>query len=393
MAKTGVLNDRYQIEAPLGRGGMATVFRGTDRVLNRTVAVKILADRFAGDDKFVTRFRREAQAAARLNHPNIVSIYDTGDDDGAHYIVMELVEGDTLGDVLRRDGALPAERAAAIAVSVAEALERAHQAGLVHRDVKPGNVMLTPDGSVKVMDFGIARAASEDTLTQTGTVLGTAAYLSPEQAQGLPVDARSDLYSLGCVLYEMTTGRPPFSGDSPVAIAYKHVKDDPVAPSRINPDVPSDLEAVILKSMAKNPANRYQSAAELRQDLGRLMQGLPTLATPVLAGDATEMLTRPDEGTAVYTGGVPPEEEERRRRRWVPWVIGLILLAALGALAFFLLSGPSEPELVRVPDVVGQTEDAAVRELEAAGFDVRVESEFNRQFDRGDVFQQQPAAG
>jgi serine/threonine-protein kinase len=264
---------------------------------------------------------------------------------------------------------------------------------MVHRDIKPGNIMLTSDGEVKVMDFGIARTSTGDTLTQTAAVLGTASYLSPEQAQGQPVDARSDLYSLGCVLYEMTTGRPPFSGDSPVAIAYKHVKDDPVAPSRINPDVPSDLEAVILKSMAKNPANRYQTAAEMRQDLGRLMQGLPTLATPVMAGDPTEMLTRPEDGTAVYTGGVPPEEEEGRRRRWVPWVIGLIVLAALGALAFFLLSGPAEPQFVRVPDVVGQTEDAAVRELEGVDLDVRIRREFNRQFDQGEVFQQQPAAG
>jgi eukaryotic-like serine/threonine-protein kinase len=388
-----VLNGRYEIDSVLGQGGMAKVFRGTDQVLGRTVAIKVLSPQFADDAQFVARFRREAQAAAALNQPNIVGVFDTGSQGDVHFIVMEYVEGRTLRDVIRADGPLLPERAAEIADAVARALETAHEAGMVHRDIKPGNIMLTSDGEVKVMDFGIARTSTGDTLTQTAAVLGTASYLSPEQAQGQPVDARSDLYSLGCVLYEMTTGRSPFSGDSPVAIAYKHVKDDPVAPSRINPDVPSDLESVILKSMAKNPANRYQTAAEMRQDLGRLMQGLPTLATPVMAGDPTEMLTRPEDGTAVYTGEVPPEEEERRRRRWVPWVIGLILLAALGALAFFLLSGPAEPQFVRVPDVVGQTEDAAVRELEGVGLDVRIRREFDRQFDQGEVFQQQPAAG
>jgi eukaryotic-like serine/threonine-protein kinase len=390
--RSRVLNGRYEVDSVLGQGGMAKVFRGTDQVLGRTVAIKVLSPQFADDAQFVTRFRREAQSAAALNHPNIVGVFDTGSQGDVHFIVMEYVEGRTLRDVIRSEGPLHPQRAIEIADAVAKALESAHEAGMVHRDIKPGNIMLTSDGEVKVMDFGIARTSTGDTLTQTAAVLGTASYLSPEQAQGQPVDARSDLYSLGCVLYEMVTGRAPFTGDSPVAIAYKHVKDDPVAPSRINPDVPGDLEAVILKSMAKNPANRYQTAAELRQDLSRLMQGLPTLATPVMAGDPTEMLTRPEEGTAVYTGGVPPDEEERRRRGWIPWVVGLVLLAALGALAFFLLSGPSEPELVRVPDVIGQPEDSAVRELEQAGFDVRVETEFNTR-DRGDVFQQQPPSG
>jgi beta-lactam-binding protein with PASTA domain/tRNA A-37 threonylcarbamoyl transferase component Bud32 len=389
-----VLNGRYEIDSVLGQGGMAKVFRGTDQVLGRTVAIKVLSPQFTDDAQFVTRFRREAQAAASLNHPNIVGVFDTGSQGDVHFIVMEYVEGRTLRDVIRADGPLLPERVAEIGDAVAKALQTAHEAGMVHRDIKPGNIMLTSDGEVKVMDFGIARTATGDTLTQTAAVLGTASYLSPEQAQGQSVDARSDLYSLGCVLYEMSTGRPPFSGDSPVAIAYKHVRDDPVAPSRINPDVPADLESVILKSMAKNPANRYQSAAELRQDLSRLMKGLPTLATPVMAGDPTEMLTRPEDGTAVYTGGIPPEEEEeeRRRRRWIPWVIGLILLAAIGALAFFLLSGPSEPVRVRVPDVVG-TEEAAVRELEGAGLDVRTETRFSDQEAEGRVFDQRPAAG
>ncbi|MGH2766938.1 MAG: protein kinase domain-containing protein, partial [Actinomycetota bacterium] len=223
MTATRVLNDRYEVGALLGEGGMARVYRGTDRVLNRTVAIKVLSGKYASDDSFVTRFRREAQSAAGLNHANVVGVYDTGDQDQMHYIVMEYVEGETLGDVLRREGRLDPDRATAIAVEVATALQAAHHTGLVHRDIKPGNVMMDRDGRVKVMDFGIARAAADDTLTQTGLVLGTAAYLSPEQAQGLAVDARSDIYSLGCLLHEMLTGRPPFTGDTPVAIAYKHV--------------------------------------------------------------------------------------------------------------------------------------------------------------------------
>ncbi len=214
MATPRVIADRYEIAGPLGRGGMAEVYEARDRVLDRSVAVKVLAERYSHDDRFVTRFRREAQSAARLNHRNIVSVYDTGSANGTPYIVMEKVDGPTLADIIRAEGALAPERAAEIGAAVAEALEAAHREGLVHRDVKPGNIMVTRGGEVKVMDFGIARAAADDTLTQTGTVLGTASYLSPEQASGATVDARSDVYSLGCVLYEMLTGRPPFASDS-----------------------------------------------------------------------------------------------------------------------------------------------------------------------------------
>ena len=393
-----VLAGRYEIGPLLGQGGMARVFKGSDRVLDRTVAIKVLSPQYADDDQFVSRFRREAQAAAGLNHPNIVGVYDTGDQGDVHFIVMEYIEGRTLRDVVRNEGPLMPERAAEIVQAVARALSSAHQAGLVHRDIKPGNVMLTSDGEVKVMDFGIARTSTGDTLTQTAAVLGTASYLSPEQAQGLTVDARSDIYSLGCVLYEMLTGRAPFSGDSPVAIAYKHVKEDPVPPSRLNPDVPESLDAVVMKSMAKNPANRYQTADELRADLERARRGLPTLATPLMPGDATEVVTSPagPGETAVMTGVPPGEEEEGRRRR--PWLVALsvlLALAALGLAAFFLVRSllPAPPQFVRVPDVVGQPEEEAVVTLENAGFQV---PEPDRQFDpevrRGLVISQTPAA-
>ena len=258
-----VLNGRYELESRLGEGGMATVFGGSDRLLGRKVAVKVLSRHYARDKTFVERFRREAQAAAGLNHPNVVSVFDTGSDNGVHYIVMEHVDGRTLADVLRQEGALPPDRAAEIAVHVCRALSSAHEKRMVHRDVKPGNVLLTPDGTVKVTDFGIARIPSGEPLTATGSVMGTASYLSPEQATGGRIDARSDIYSLGCVLYEMLTGKPPFDGKSAVSIAYKHVGEEPTAPSAVNPAVPAGLEAVVAKAMAKDPADRYQSADEM----------------------------------------------------------------------------------------------------------------------------------
>jgi eukaryotic-like serine/threonine-protein kinase len=394
--KKRVLANRYEIDAVLGQGGMAKVFKGTDRVLGRTVAVKVLSPQFAGDHQFVSRFRREAQAAAALNHPNIVSVFDTGDQGDVHFIVMEYVEGRTLRDAIRQEGPILPERAVEITEEVARALAAAHEAGLVHRDVKPGNIMLTSDGSdAKVMDFGIARTTTGDTLTQTAAVLGTASYLSPEQAQGQPVDARTDIYSLGCVLYEMLTGRPPFTGDSPVSIAYKHVRENPVPPSRLNDDVTQSLEAVVMKMLAKNPTNRYQTAAELLEDLERVRQGLPPLATPVLPGDTTEMLTREEaDRTAVMTG-VPPEEEGRRRRTWLV-VLGVILaLALLGLAAYFLVQALTSEEAaaVRVPEVVGRTENEATELLEERGFDVDTQRQNTDRAPQGEVFRQEPGAG
>src|SRR5215207_4868569 len=246
MTTPSVLGERYQIGGVLGRGGMAEVHRGRDLRLNREVAVKVLRSDLARDPSFQVRFRREAQAAASLNHPAIVAVYDTGG-----------------------------------------ALDFSHRNGIVHRDVKPGNVMITPDGAVKVMDFGIARAVSDSaaTMTSTAAVIGTAQYLSPEQARGEGVDARSDVYSLGCLLYELVTGAPPFTGDSPVSVAYQHVREDPRLPSSINPQIPPELDAIVLKSMSKNPANRYQSAADMRSDLLRALAGQRVEATPVM-GDA-----------------------------------------------------------------------------------------------------------
>ncbi|HEV3475124.1 MAG TPA: protein kinase [Actinomycetota bacterium] len=315
-----ILNDRYRVEGVLGEGGMSSVWRGVDTVLGRPVAIKVLRPR-RGDDSFVARFRREAQAAAALNHPNIVSVYDTGSDDGVQYIVMELVEGETLADLLRREGRLPPQRAAEIGAAIAQALHAAHGAGLVHRDVKPGNVMVTPAGEVKVMDFGIARAAADDTLTQTGTVVGTAAYLAPEQARGGKADPRSDAYALGCVLYEMVTGTPPFTGDSAVQVAYQHVNEEPRSPSEIVP-VPADLEAVIMRALAKDPDQRFPSAKAMLNALSGSAAGQDTAPGP----PPTDVMP---------TAALPT----LRSRRWWPVVAAVVGLLLVGAGLFALAAG------------------------------------------------------
>src|ERR1700710_442816 len=288
MTTPSVLGERYEIGGVLGRGGMAEVHRGRDLRLGREVAVKVLRSDLARAPSFQVRFRREAQASASLNHPAIVAVYDTGEDRTATgatpYIVMEYVEGETRRAVPRREGYLRPERAMALAADICGALDFSHRNGIVHRDVKPGNVMITPQGTVKVMDFGIARAVSDSaaTMTSTAAVIGTAQYLSPEQARGEGVDARSDVYSLGCLLYELCTGAPPFTGDSPVSVAYQHVREDPKTPSSINPAIPPELDAILMKAMSKNPANRYQSAAEMRADLLRAPAGQRVEATPVM---------------------------------------------------------------------------------------------------------------
>src|SRR6266516_1688325 len=292
MTQPRLLGGRYELDGIVGRGGMAEVFRARDIRLDRVVAVKTLREDLARDATFQARFRREAQSAASLNHPSIVAVYDTGEDmsEPSHvpYIVMEYVDGRTLRDLLRDDRRLMPERALEITDGVLRALDYSHRAGIVHRDIKPGNVMLNRQGEIKVMDFGIARAIADTqaTMTQTAQVIGTAQYLSPEQARGERVDARSDLYSVGCLLYELLTGRPPFTGDSPVSIAYQHVREAPIPPSAVDPELPAWADAIVLRAMEKDPADRYQSAADMRSDIQRALSGFPVAAAiaPQYAG-------------------------------------------------------------------------------------------------------------
>ena len=372
------LGDRYELGDVLGRGGMAEVHLGRDVRLGRSVAVKTLRTDLARDPTFQARFRREAQSAASLNHPAVVAVYDTGEDNvngvALPYIVMEYVDGSTLRELLQSGRKLLPERALEITAGICRALDYSHRQGIVHRDIKPANVMLTRNGEVKVMDFGIARAVADTaaTMTATSAVIGTAQYLSPEQARGERADARSDIYATGCLLYELLTGRPPFVGDSPVSVAYQHVREDPVPPSQLDPEIPPVCDAIVLKALAKNPENRYQTAGEMREDIDRALSGRPVMATPLLAagamsgGTATQHIAPvdstsvmgPPTATTQRFPGAPPEPPRSRTWAWVLLVLGVLAVFALALWLGRSFFGDNVQQ-VRVPQIVGQPEETA----------------------------------
>ncbi|HZA18865.1 MAG TPA: Stk1 family PASTA domain-containing Ser/Thr kinase [Pseudonocardiaceae bacterium] len=380
MTTRRLLSERYELGETLGYGGMSEVHRGRDVRLDRDVAVKVLRADLARDPQFQHRFRREAQNAAALNHPAIVAVYDTGETSSEYgplpYIVMEFVEGRTLRDIVKTEGPMGEQRAMETMADVCAALDFSHRNGIIHRDVKPANVMITTTGAVKVMDFGIARALADGQgVTQTAAVIGTAQYLSPEQARGEQVDARSDVYAAGCVLYELITGDPPFTGDSPVAVAYQHVREDPIPPSHQNPDVSAAVDAIVLKAMSKNPANRYQSSAEMRTDLIRVLSGQRQLAPMVMTdADRTFMLDSSAPTVAIRPNRYRPEPsgeppDERRSGRGI-WILTMVVIAALIALVLLLYTRlfGGGPEQVVLPNVVGQPVVPAEQTLNAAGF-------------------------
>ncbi|WP_394614715.1 Stk1 family PASTA domain-containing Ser/Thr kinase [Lentzea sp. JNUCC 0626] len=402
MSTPRLLSNRYELGETLGYGGMSEVHKGRDVRLGRDVAIKVLRADLARDTQFQERFRREAQNSAALNHPAIVAVYDTGETQTEYgplpYIVMEFVDGRTLRDIVKTQGPLSGKRAMEVMADVSAALDFSHRHGIIHRDVKPANVMITKSGAVKVMDFGIARALHDGqaAVTQTAAVIGTAQYLSPEQARGESVDGRSDVYAAGCVLFELLTGEPPFTGDSPVAVAYQHVREDPKAPSQLNPKVSPQLDAIVLKAMSKGPANRYQSAAEMRGDLVRVLSGQrPSAPAVMTAEDRTAVMNEQSRAprTQIVSGGgggrhrpaalksepddydpIADEEEERRARRKKAIMVTLVVilcLAVLGLAAWItnnLMNQSNEAAAkVPIPSVVGLSPVEAREKLTKAG--------------------------
>jgi beta-lactam-binding protein with PASTA domain/predicted Ser/Thr protein kinase len=382
IARDTVVDERYRVLNRIGSGGMADVYCAEDLQLGRRVALKLLYRRFAEDEEFVERFRREASSAAGLQHPNVVAVFDRGEFDGTYYIAMEFLEGRSLKQIVRQDGALDPDRAIDIVVQILKAARFAHRRGIVHRDIKPHNVIVDDEGRAKVTDFGIARAGASD-MTETGSIMGTAQYLSPEQAQGHPVDARADLYSIGVVLYELLTGRVPFDAESAVTIALKQVSEEPVPPSHYNPAVSDQLEDVVMRALQKDPAYRFADAEEFIVALEQARGVAPG------TGEYTRVATH----TGTYPGlpGAVAELEraDRRNLRWLWWLLALLALAGIAVGAYLLLV----PEKLTVPDVVGRRSATAAQILQNRGFEPKIENVRSDSVPEDRVTTQRPQPG
>jgi beta-lactam-binding protein with PASTA domain/predicted Ser/Thr protein kinase len=405
-----VFDDRYEVIKKLGSGGMADVFLAQDRLLGRQVALKVLSSRYANDEQFIERFRREASSAASLNHPNIVQIYDRGEAEGTYYIAMEYLEGRSLKEIILKYAPLSPDLVVSVSVQILEALRFAHRRDVIHRDIKPQNMIIDNEGRVKVTDFGIARAGSASTMTEAGSILGTAHYLSPEQAQGRPVEAASDLYSLGVLMYEMATGRLPYDGDNPVTIAMQHVHDSPTPPRSIATDLPENLESVILRALGKRPTDRYLTAQAFLDDLKRVQEGRDVTAPAAFMEDATKVMspaaaaaslaqqTQVRQRVPSEIGSVPmyPQEPPRRHNAW-PWILVLILILALagGAYAIFSAWGTgSSADTAVVPSLVGLTEAQAKQKVEDAGLKFKnAGTQPSADVSAGNVVRQEPEDG
>ena len=396
-----ILGNRYEIIEKVGNGGMATVYRAEDKVLKRNVAVKVLKDEFTTDEEFIKRFEIEAQSAARLTHPNIVSIYDVGSEDNLYYIVMELIRGKTLKEIIVEErGPLPWKWSVNVAIQIASALEMAHKNNIIHRDIKPHNIIITEDGIAKVTDFGIAKAVSNSTITAFGTTIGSVHYFSPEHARGGFTDAKSDLYSLGVVMYEMVTGRVPFDADTPVSVALKHMQEEPEEPIELNPNLPSAVNRIIMKALKKDTTLRYQSATDMLADLRQALKNPNGDFVDDRDYDATARTQKIN--TDLY-GNVTEEDNNKRgkkdnkfiafikRHKVLSAFIGLILLFAIslgGTLAFLNITNPAE---VQLPDVVGMSKEEAQKTVEDLKLVFEVSSEeYNKDVPEGYVISQDP---
>lgn len=392
-----IFGGRYEVLEQIGAGGMAIVFKAKDLLLNRVVTIKVLREQFVTDEDFIRRFRREAQSAASLSHPNIVSIYDVGKDGDTEYIVMEYVEGRNLKEIIREYAPLSADQAVNLARQITGAIQNAHENHIIHRDIKPHNILVTADGVVKVTDFGIARAVSSATVTHTGDIVGSVHYLSPEQAKGIQSNERSDIYSLGIVLYELLTGKVPYDGETPIAIALKHLQQDPEPPSKLNPRISRDFEAVIMRAIAKSPEQRYSSAKELLEDLNNIQMGRPVSWSGIFPEDDPEKTqTHVGFGRALDSIDVkepsPAKKVNKKRRLWVAG--GLVLLAILIFVGLwnFLFVGTTT-----VPDLKGKTLPIAQDYIKQAGLTFNPEEDVDYKFsddaDKDRIVAQDPEAG
>lgn len=407
------LGGRYEVEQRIGGGGMAVVYRAHDNLLNRTVALKLLRSQFGHDDEFINRFRREAQAAASLSHPHVVNVYDVGEEDEIQYIVMEYVEGQTLKELITKEGTLKIEDAVHIASQICDALEHAHQNHIIHRDIKPHNILIGKRGRIKVTDFGIARAVTSATITHTGSVIGSVHYFSPEQARGGISGEKSDIYSLGIVLYEMVTGKVPFSGDSPISVALKHLQEEIVPPRQIQPDIPQSVENIILRALVKDPLHRYQSAKEMQRDLKTCLDpdriNEPKFivdhddeeATRVIPAITPDMLDQYVDGDTKEDDSPPPREKsptnqgapERKWLKSIGWISFLSLFFILALYGFnFLLSIFYVPEVV-TPRVENMQLEEAVKVIQEKDLKYVVEEKFNDEIPKDMIIRQSPPPG
>ena len=393
-----ILGNRYEIIQKVGNGGMATVYKATDLVLKRYVAVKVLRDEFTTDEEFIRRFETEAQSAAKLVHPNIVSIFDVGVDNGIYYIVMELIQGKTLKEIILEErGPLPWKWSVNVAIQIASALEMAHKNNIIHRDIKPHNIIITEDGIAKVTDFGIAKAVSNSTITAFGTTIGSVHYFSPEHARGGYTDAKSDLYSLGVVMYEMVTGKVPFDADTPVSVALKHMQEEPVPPIEENSHLPESVNKIILKSLKKDPMLRYQTATELLQDLRLALKNPSGDFVEEVDYDPTAKTQRIATNQYDKISGKRVKKENKfitfiKEHKALSCIVGLILLFFLAFGGTMLVLNITNPKEVEIPDVVGLTKEEAQQKIESAKLKFEVSSEeYNTEVEENHIISQEPA--